>query len=113
MEGDSFEESATSTSGLSSSTKRSREKNWEQVSMKRPRRVCEGDLREEESSGDPIPSTSGLRSSIKRRREGNWEKVTAKRQRRSNTENQREAERNQLLASAPPQRGAGKETGSR
>ncbi|XP_045910315.1 trigger factor-like [Micropterus dolomieu] len=81
------EETVSSTSGLSSSTKRSREEGCtEQVSAKRQRWNCE------ENYKDSAPSTSGLSSSTKRsREEGCTEQVSAKRQRWNCEENYKDS----------------------
>lgn len=103
MEGSSCEESATSTFGISSSTKRSREENWEQVSTK-PRRLCEGDLRDT----DPSTSTSG--SSAKRRELGARYCYEAEEEQHRKPSGGRTVI-HPLLASDPPQTGAGSTLG--
>lgn len=77
LEVDNSEETTPSSSGLNSSTKRSREdSDEEQHPDKRPKRSCEESFREEESPEEPTPSTSGLGSSTNRSWERFWGVVT-------------------------------------
>ncbi|XP_050930029.1 death domain-associated protein 6-like [Lates calcarifer] len=79
-------DAAPSTSGLSTSTKRTREeRDTEQVGMKRPRRD------DEDNPEEPTPSTSGLSTSTKRtREESDTGQVGMKRPRRDDEDNPEE-----------------------